>query len=178
MKKTLFALVILAISGTASAAYAQQDPAVQQITCPGDVHSSAVVIAPNRVIGAEHGFAAGGCGTEPLWYDRDLDLYVGATDETHSDQVAVSCEGVVSGQTYRLVGYNRSFSGRAQQGYRTVETETGTKDNMMAIEGGAQTGMSGGAVFNEDDALVGIITSTNGEVTYVREFATTPLCEG
>ncbi len=151
---------------------------VQQITCPGEIHSSAVVIAPNRVIGAEHGFAAGGCGTEPLWYDRDLDLYVGATAQTHTNQASVSCEGVTTGQSYRLVGYERSFSGQALPTYRTIETETGTKDNMIAIEGGAQTGMSGGGVFNSDGQLVAIITATNGQVTYVREFSRTPLCEG
>lgn len=171
----MFIAIIAAL--TIQTAQASQSVPVQQITCPGDIHSSAVVIAPNRVIGAEHGFAAGGCGTEPLWYDRDLDLYVGATSQTYDNQASVSCEGIIDGQSYELVGYERSFRGEALPRYRTVETETGTKDNMRAISGGAQTGMSGGAVLNSDGELVAIITSTNGEVTYVREFAYTPLCD-
>lgn len=172
----------LAVMTTAAAAQVRdgQDRSftpVRQITCPGNIHSSAVAIAPNRLIGAEHGFAAGGCGTEPVWYDRDYDLYVGGTNEPMNDTAQVSCEGVIPGQTYRLIGFERTITGRALPGYRTVQTETGLKDNMIAIEGGAQVGMSGGAVVNESNALVGIISSTNGEVTYVREFATTSLCD-
>ncbi|MFN3930869.1 MAG: hypothetical protein ACK4JY_03885 [Brevundimonas sp.] len=176
---SLIAAVVLTAAAPATAevttARTSYAPVVR-ITCPGNIHSSAVVIAPNRVIGAEHGFAAGGCGTEPIWYDRDLDLYVGGTSEAFTTQAAVSCDGVIAGRTYRLIGFEREFSGAALAGYRTIESETGTKDNMMAVEGGAQIGMSGGAVLDDKGALVGIISATNGEVTYVREFSTTSLC--
>lgn len=174
-------IIIIAAMLMAGAAHAQVQQGqsdyqpVQQITCPGGINSSAVVISADRVIGAEHGFAAEGCGTKPVWYDREYDLYIGEVSTTVRP-ATISCDTIVAGETYRLVGYERTVVGRAQPRYRSVESETGVHDNMVAIEGGAQVGMSGGAVLNQDNKLVGIISSTNGEVTYVREFATTSLC--
>lgn len=151
---------------------------------------SGVVIAPNTVISAAHVFAGDTCIIEGrsasiVYQDADSDVIILTTDPARpfQRQTTVSCAPITTDHTYRLIG------SRARSTVRAIDTRydvrvapTQITYNLRGADPlprqNTKPGMSGGAVVNEQDELVGIISATtaDGKVGII-ELATTPMCE-
>jgi hypothetical protein len=89
----------------------------------------------------------------------------------------VSCEGIVEGRRYLAMGY-------ADGGSPDVETLIGTSEKsgvLTVMRGHVYHGMSGGAVLNEQGAVVAVINAMQSEgkpLAFVTPLTQTYLCKG
>jgi hypothetical protein len=149
---------------------------------------SGVVIAPNTVISAAHVFQNDTCiidnrSATIVYQDADSDVVILTTDPDRpfQRQMTVSCAPITTNETYRLIG------SRARSTVRAIDTRydvrvapTQITYNLRGADPSRtpEPGMSGGAVVDEQDRLVGIISATtaDGKVGII-ELATTPMCQ-
>jgi len=145
---------------------------------------SATPITADTFVSARHVFLNDVCNVagrevEIVFQDAESDILIGRVKRPFDAPLAVSCARLETGSTYRLVGAKDRSRARATATYYDIRVETGIVRDMRGLTGRAEPGMSGGAVLNDQGAIVGIISAEgrNG-VVGVREFATTGLCEG
>ena len=170
---------------------------VPKIACEFQV-GSGIQINSNTVITAEHVVRNGGCRVDYARRGgyRDLTVVNSSSNndfaELSSSQtlrgtnMRVSCEGVVTGQTYWLAGYpgggNLSVV-QVQATDRYIRGVTAnsryTIDNLRVMQGQAYGGMSGGPVINQAGQVVGIISAVARNVpdeTMIKELSDTWMC--
>jgi hypothetical protein len=194
MKKQLVfglaALSLVAVASAASAASAQTDPAIRPVEC-GDEHGTAFATNDNRFTTAAHVAREGNCQLSPaqplrvMDYDDRRDYARGRT-ATFGGNLRVSCEPIVGGQQYILVGYpagtneERRVFARATGEVHNIRQGNLRLDGLVSLRGVAVRGMSGGPVLNQSGDVVGIISSvsTSARLTLVQPIINTDYCPG
>jgi hypothetical protein len=92
-------------------------------------------------------------------------------------RATISCEGIVEGRRYLALGY-------ADGGAPDAETLTGTSaksGELTVMRGHVYHGMSGGAVLNEQGAVVAVINAMQAQgmpLAFVTPLTQTYLCKG
>lgn len=189
-KQLIFALAAAALSlmAVASPASAQTDPAIRPVEC-GDEHGTAFATDDNRFATAAHVAREGNCQLGPaqplrvMDYDDRRDYARGRT-ATFGGNLRVSCEPIVAGQQYILVGYpagsneERRVFARATGQTHDINQGNLRMNGLVSLRGVAVRGMSGGPVLNQSGEVVGIISSVSmsARLTLVQPIINTDYC--
>lgn len=114
----------------------------------------------------------------PTFTDAVKDFAMGTTNQATG--LKYSCERIVTGQTYTLMGYHdnriRTFEFVATP--YVVEVQSLGRRGLRGLTGLALPGMSGGPVLNSRGEVVAIISTRNLEhnLTLVSPLSESPLC--
>jgi S1-C subfamily serine protease len=143
------------------------------------------VFATDRgVITAAHVATAGHCNTGTavlgrVSTDHIRDVAIMRSSQTYPT-LRVSCEGIVAGQEYTIIGYPRYNNGER---ITMAVTATGrTRDisgfiSLSSFRGRIVKGMSGAPILNATGDVVAVATATAGEYTYGQSLANTEICQ-
>lgn len=170
---------------------------VAKVVCANQV-GSGVQINSHNIITAEHVIRDGACSVS--YNRRSVARNLTVVNSTSRDDFAqlsseynlrgtnlrLSCEGIVTGQTYWLAGYPGGGRLRAIELVATSKYIRGVTqgsrysiEHLRVMDGLVQGGMSGGPVFNQSGEVVAIISAisiTGNHETMVKELSDTWMC--
>lgn len=190
-KQLIFALAAAALSliAVVSPASAQTDPAIRPVQC-GQDHGTVFATEDGDFITAAHVARGGNCrlnASHPIrvmnYYDRAD--YARGRAGSFDGSLRVSCEPIIAGEQYIMVGYPAGTDqaihvfGRATGDSHDIDQPGVRIDGLVSIRGGGVVrGMSGGPVLNQNGDVVGIISavSASSRITLVQPIINTRYC--
>ncbi|RSB43066.1 serine protease [Brevundimonas sp. 357] len=193
MKFHLIALAVASVM-TAGVAHAQSaapsfsEGAVVRLKC-GMGTGSAVILGGDTILTANHVVSGDTCSMWPagargeafeiVTQDPAADLVVARVADAERPSLSVSCDGLVTGERYWLVGYANKME-------RTISIPVVATDRVVnaRMPSGVARGLrmveaAGGAVLDAQGRMVAFNSAVGtdwGSETYVKELKGTPVC--